>query len=197
MTAIEPVATPPPSTPRADSLPLFCLIVAILLGLLAWYESQTEIVAKNSLQPFDGTVVKVAMRRRGGIVLALRNQDGREVFVLPIDNHYHREDILSLQPGEHVSALYSRSLFLWQLRRGQTSAFDYEETLRLLAPRDALARSDAPIVAAIAFGLFLLAIGLRKRQGAWIDTKDRQDKTRHVEVPAPDAARWSRKDRGL
>ena len=170
---------------RRDS-PIVCLIYAVIFAVAALglpFGAGLDLAQESDLQTIAGSVQsapRVKNGGKGGIKL--------HIFVRGSDRLHHLTqddlsgdvpEIMNLRPGDNVTARVKhdslgRDLeWLWELRRGGDTILSYEQTLRYLERRNARIGKFAFWAGALSVGLFVAALLLRSRFGAWRDATSR------------------------
>ena len=159
-----------------------CLIYAVLFAVAALglpFAASLDLAQKSDLQTIAGSVESAPRVTNGG-----KGGTKLHIFVRGSGRLYHLTqddlsgdvpEIMNLRAGDNVTArvkhdLLGRDLdWLWELTRDGDTVLSYEQTLRYFDRRNARIRKIAFCAGALSFGLFIAALLLRRRFGAWRD----------------------------
>jgi hypothetical protein len=168
-------------------LPTVCLFLAMPFAVFTWLNLQSDVVDRSELQPLNGSIEQVfndvprsgprASGEHPFVDLSIRRDGDEQLFRL-VQNFgitYDAPALRDLQRGDRVTTLVQPAsdgqsfLWLWELKRGGTTLFSYDNTRQFFASSDDFYRGHAIWQGAIAFGLLVASLVLRLRFGAWTD----------------------------
>ncbi len=161
-------------------LPALCLLFGAIFALAAAalpFAAKLDLAKRSELYRVSGTVQRVERTSVGkaGPKLHIFINDGNRVHHLTQnDLSYDVPALRSLEPGDKVIALVRRDFFgrdlewVWEVQRDGATILSYDETQRFLEQGTQLGIA-ARFAGAFSFALFVMAVALRIRFGAWRD----------------------------
>lgn len=177
------------------NLPALVLIFGVgaaLTALCGPFASDSRLPKENDLQVISGLVQSTPSTTgpgKGGnkLHILVRGDDGLHILTQEDLMCQVAPGIMDLRVGDKVTAraehdlLYRNVDWLWELQRGGVTILSYQDTRRYYEWRNRRMRKFCHWSGILTPVLFLVAILLRRRFGAWQDT----DQPAGADVPDP------------